>query len=400
MAIIGILLLLISIPLPFAKRVSRSTIYLCDVVFLVIFTVWLPLAVFTGWARLKGKKIFLSFLPLLIAGMISGLNAKDVFRYVGYLYLYAQIPFAYLMTTDMIKSRRHLNLILYVIFMTTALFSFSYIFSYLHTRYLSIDSLKALTYFYGGMQKNIRAAYIGIGLPLFFGAIFLHQRRHLKILLSILMGICFTALVLTASRGGIFSTSVGLLFLILLFMFIKDKDKGNIKRILFYIILLYLAGFIYVCFFDKNLSFFMFKKGVSAFWPGRRMYYKVALELFKQHPIIGIGMGNYLSHARVIHPHSMLMQILSEAGILGMAGFLFLLWKLIEYLKTSIRLCKDRYQYIIWAATASLLCFFVNNIPDFTLGHGIGIQLGIILAIIDSSKQNVETSRFNSSGSF
>ncbi len=119
----------------------------------------------------------------------------------------------------------------------------------------------------------------------------------------------------------------------------------------------------------------------------RLVHYKLAFDLFMGHPLIGIGPGNYLNRTGLIHSHSMVMQVLAEGGLLGIGGILYLFWRLGRYLTGKVKMCRSRYRYIIMAGTAAFLCFTLDNMFDFTLAHGIGIQLGIVLALIDSEMQ-------------
>jgi O-antigen ligase len=72
--------------------------------------------------------------------------------------------------------------------------------------------------------------------------------------------------------------------------------------------------------------------GASSF--ARREYtWKVALKMFKQHPFIGVGIGNW-PLARYLNdparatgsPHSSYILALVEGGLLSLGGFLYLLW--------------------------------------------------------------------------
>lgn len=74
--------------------------------------------------------------------------------------------------------------------------------------------------------------------------------------------------------------------------------------------------------------------GVGASSFARREYgWKIAFKMFKQHPFIGVGIGNwelarYLNDpARVTAaPHSSYILALIEGGLLTLSGFLYLLW--------------------------------------------------------------------------
>lgn len=131
LALAGLLLVIFSIPLPFQKTIYLSTIYPCDLIFGLIFSAWLAYTIIIGGLDgLEGKKVFLFFLPFMAAGAISIINAKDLFRFAGYMYLWSQMPLAYIMAVNIIKNKKYLNMVLYSILAVTALFSLFYIFDY------------------------------------------------------------------------------------------------------------------------------------------------------------------------------------------------------------------------------------------------------------------------------
>ncbi len=373
--LIGILLILLSIPLPFEKSMFFSTIYPCDFVFIAVFAGWIVRAILKDRLELKGKRVLLIFLPLLVAGVVSGLNAIDRFRYVGYLYLWAQIPLACLMTASTIKNRKHLDIIVYTIFLATASISIFYVFSHVCDIAFNIN-------------KNILASYIGLAPPLILGAIFLRHKSRQKVPLFILAGVCLLGLVFTESRFGILSCGLSMLFLILSIMITDKEFKKYGKVVLLFVLLFCAVCFICASFFDIRLTYEFFRSEMENF-SCRIELYQLGFGLFRQHPVIGIGLGNFLKHLikthsypMSVHPHSMIVEILVETGLLGILATLVLLWNLARYLIEALKSCEGPHRYLVMGAIASLIFFFSHNIFDFTLGHGIGIQVGVILAII------------------
>jgi O-antigen ligase len=71
----------------------------------------------------------------------------------------------------------------------------------------------------------------------------------------------------------------------------------------------------------------------------RFTYYQSALQIFFQHPFIGVGFGGWpISHGLEdvsLHPHNIFLEILSETGLIGMALFLLMLVTVFRDIKVS-----------------------------------------------------------------
>jgi len=72
---------------------------------------------------------------------------------------------------------------------------------------------------------------------------------------------------------------------------------------------------------------------------------------------------------------------------MGFLSLIFFLLYLLRHLHKTLLSSKGRSQYLIGGAVFALLFLFLHNIFDFTLGHGIGIQGAVILALADSMSQ-------------
>lgn len=95
-----------------------------------------------------------------------------------------------------------------------------------------------------------------------------------------------------------------------------------------------LAGAIALIIFGQNLSFMAPESSFSR----RSQLTKIALEMFKDHPLIGAGLNNFtvvMDHygyipatTRFLQPvHNIYLLLLSETGLIGLLGFLYLLIK-------------------------------------------------------------------------
>ena len=92
-------------------------------------------------------------------------------------------------------------------------------------------------------------------------------------------------------------------------------------------------------------------------------YWRTAISIIKDHPILGVGPGNFQEvflkykvglSTNTRYAHNIFLQMWAEAGILGFAGIVFLI--------TSIfKSYKPQNKYIFLACIAFLLHNFIDN---------------------------------------
>lgn len=112
---------------------------------------------------------------------------------------------------------------------------------------------------------------------------------------------------------------------------------------------------------------------------GRLKHWGVALEMFKDKPLAGVGNGNYVTlHSEYVdkfpqyyvpmevdYPtHNSYLKVLSELGILGFIPFMLLH---ITIFIRSIKICRlysEKYKGVIKGLIVSMLIFFQSNLLD------------------------------------
>lgn len=112
----------------------------------------------------------------------------------------------------------------------------------------------------------------------------------------------------------------------------------------------------------------------------RILMWQSALNMFIEHPITGIGIGNYhkeyVSHYRspsskedTWHPHNVLLSMLAQSGLIGTIGYLLLFIYL--YYKSISNYIKDK-NCIDLVYLSSLLAFSINGLTDCNfVGHNL-----------------------------
>ena len=168
-------------------------------------------------------------------------------------------------------------------------------------------------------EPHTLALFLGLTLPFaLIAAITNSQKRLLYITASFLI---LTGLILTFSRGAY----VALVFsLISIIPFVGHKLKTKKTGvILIFIITLFL--FFGQPISSRFISSFDASEGSNA---GRILIWEKAIEVFKQNPVVGVGLGNYpttqddlISSRSPINAHNTYLEIATELGLLGL-----LLW--------------------------------------------------------------------------
>lgn len=128
----------------------------------------------------------------------------------------------------------------------------------------------------------------------------------------------------------------------------------------------------------------------------RRVIWQVAFEIGRDHPVWGIGPGAfqaaYLAHQpkhppypewAVPHPHNVFLAFWLEAGLLGLAGFVWLLVVLARRLRVAVS--KTSTAPFLGAVGLALFVSVVHGLLDTTIWHGDlamvwWVLVGVVLA--------------------
>lgn len=121
---------------------------------------------------------------------------------------------------------------------------------------------------------------------------------------------------------------------------------------------------------------------------------RLAVDLFVQHPIVGVGFGTYTIYNDVVFDstfspplavdaHGTLQKVMSETGVLGLVAISFLLFAILQELLDALRRTK-RDQFWHPVLLSSLTSFFVSQIFELSSTRfytlEIWFPIGIFLA--------------------
>ncbi len=247
-------------------------------------------------------------------------------------------------------------------------------------------------------HANVLAAFLFFALVCLF-YLFLQERNvslSKKIIFSLSVFILLFSLFLTFSRSGWFVLFLFLIGFSFLVWRLRPKKEILIKisaLFLLVIILFFSFAFIFKNFFILRAKVNLKEKAINL----RLVYQKMALEIIKQKPFLGVGLGNYinfssrnnlwskygLTQVYLFRPvHNIYLLIASETGLMGL--FLFLSFIFLTLVETFKKIKTDS-NYLKGAFFVSFACLLVWGFSDhflFDLTQGIYLfwfNLGLLL---------------------
>ena len=127
------------------------------------------------------------------------------------------------------------------------------------------------------------------------------------------------------------------------------------------------------------------------FLSGRDKFWQVALIIWKEHPLLGVGPGNYafeyLKHASIppqfwaVYPHSVPFQILAETGLVGFGLFLLVVFFVARKLWLNWkRVDRDKRLWETAVISGIVAIAAQQLVDDFTMVPAVIIPFNVILA--------------------
>jgi len=176
----------------------------------------------------------------------------------------------------------------------------------------------------------------------------------------------FAALLLTKSLGAWLSLIITMITLFFLsYKSIKHKKAASIA---FLIAIFLVIGFILITRWERLMNLDNPQNSIIQ----RLNYWRTAIAVIKDHPILGVGPGNFQEvflkykvgfSTNTRYAHNMLLQTWTETGILGFIALIYLVITFLAKVKSNSR-------YIFLAGLAFLLHNLIDNtyfIPEVGL---------------------------------
>lgn len=250
---------------------------------------------------------------------------------------------------------------------------------------------------------------LAVALGLVFSGAIEPERRPLYLFATAMMGV---ALLLTNSRGGIISLVALIFFLVVVAGFRPNTEKDDAEAQqaanraalvragagLGLIIALVLGALAVGG--ESALSRFFGTVSAADPTTGRAHFWSVALQIFRDYPIIGGGLGSFgLLYTRydtrngllrVEQVHNDYLQVLTDTGLIGaVLGLAFIFWLFRQGL--ARRATNDVFRRgVTTGALAGCFGVLVHSFFDFTLHTTANALLFLSLAALATTDERVE----------
>lgn len=415
----GIAIMLLS-PLPYGS-VETWSVSLFEIFAFVTFGAWITAKILKGRIQLPNSPFYIPMglfflliifqtirLPMPVLDIISphtamlwqskgealrhifgeniGLsNTISLYPYVTKekLLLYISYAVFFLVTADYIRRSRQIKRFFWIIFAVAIIESLIGILQYI----LSGTAIRASgTY----VNPNHFAGLLLVVIPLFLGYLLyagtargdVSSRRENKttarfsaqLILLFAASLMAISLILSQSRGAIFSLAASILFFYTAFSLNKKSKSVKWLLGLFFVIILLYSLWIGL---DPVIEKFAETREEL---PKRTYIWKDSAHLIKDFPIFGAGLGNFsLAYtmykneaywARLFnHAHNDYIELAAETGLLGL---ILVLWAITVFYKSAIAVLKDSVPhkdplrfYLLLGCLSGMFGMLIHAITEF-----------------------------------
>ena len=322
--------------------------------------------------------LFGLFILASFISVINSVNYASSFQGIVKLFKYLLI---FLICSEEIKDRKHIERIVISISAGICLASidalWQMVFGYDFIRHNAMQSAIGLPRPTAAFPNpNVFGVYTAALTPLILGLAFFYFKGRQRIALLFVGLLGLTGVGLSLSRGA----GLGV-FLAVLFLIIANKKK---------LLTLLLIGILVVFPFVMPKNIKQWAKNVNynplvlMFNEDRISIYSNAINMIKNHPVIGVGVNtfskNYAKYkteaaekyahtADTIYAHNIYLQMAGEVGLLGLVLFLLFLTQVFRRNFIVSRKAKDDLylKAVSLSLAASLLAFLVNGMTETSL---------------------------------
>ncbi len=252
-------------------------------------------------------------------------------------------------------------------------------------------NISGITYFRATAtfpDPHMFSFFLGLLIPLALALLIASPK---KIWFSVVLGLLVLADLLTFSRGGYLGLGAALIIMPIIFW--KEMSQKYKKIILGGLVLVLIFLAIPNPFSGRFLSSFNFKEGSNL---GRIETWKQAVSVITEHPIWGVGIGNYpleikptADYREPIYAHNTYLDIAVDSGI---ANALIWMGILAFSIQSFFRRAKEH--PLFWGAGLSLIIFSVHSLVETAIFSPVVLTLFLIILSFGSC-QGAEKYKFS-----
>jgi len=221
------------------------------------------------------------------------------------------------------------------------------------------------------VNHNHFAGYLEMAIPVTVGFIIKKPLKPRLLVLSALI-VMVTVFILTQSRGA--WISLGLSFLIMIFLFAKKRDSG-MKRTL--ILVLLIAAIISLVYFGRDMISERVESSISVESSGdsfamRLLIWRGAIDMIRHSPLIGTGTGTFVWGFPRYRPEGLNGLVnfahndyLETACDMGIPALIVALWLIGSIIRTGLDKSKDGKDPYRLGCTIGALSLSIHALSDF-----------------------------------
>ncbi|MDO8671276.1 MAG: O-antigen ligase family protein [Dehalococcoidia bacterium] len=426
----GIYLTIFAVPFGSLKEIPIGPASLSVTEFLIplVFIGWVLKLIAQRDARVRFTPLF-PFLVLFMAVLIlSATISRDLALSTKELLKWTEFTLLFLVVANVMTGRRQIAAIVVLLLLATSMEAF-------HGWYQFLFRKGPDGFLIGGVflrafgtfgQPNPYAGYLGLTLPLLLGLL-VGTRWNLSMridrgFVALMTGtiIILAALLMSFSRGALIALAIA--FAVMLALRSRQPLVFLLTGILIISVFAFLAvlGLLPTEATNRLATlaeyFGLFDVTKVVLTPEnwaiveRMAYWQSAWEMFKDHWIIGIGIGNFSAYypeyaypgwasGAMGHAHNYYLNLLAETGLPGFFAYIaFMVAVFIFALRTVARLettdppfCRTAPGGWNWFSQpyplalglmGVLVALSIHNFFDVLYVHGMAVQLGLILGLL------------------
>lgn len=331
------------------------------------------------WVSTPMDRPFIALAIVCALSTIFSINVRNSLSALGLLAAYIAV---FYVAMDAVRTRDGLRKLCYVIVGLGVFVAVFGIFKYFGANPFSWweyhDQLPGRrlgsTYYNSDHLAGLMEMTLCLGVGLLMAGL----SRSKRIAIGIGIGCLFmaTALILSLSRGGWAGGLLGLGLMGIVLAERKFFRKGIIMAVVgtaFIVILL-----VVLMSSPTTARILTAEQGAElASWSSRVTIWKAASDMIADHPVFGVGPGNFAQgltqyqppglSARFYHAHNDYLHVLSETGILLIPLFFWMLFRLIKQAQYKLGNNSRLIRGTALGAMAGVLAILVHSVGDFNL---------------------------------
>jgi O-antigen ligase len=329
-------------------------------------------------AKLK-PSIMIPLVLFLLAMTVSGYRSLDPSSALKQIYEFFNAILIFWLTVNLDDKKK--KVLIFTIFIPSILIAIYALDQYFIGFKYALNRLKLVSPDYQFAQRTILskrvfatflspdmlAGYLILLIPINIALLIQNfKNKKRAILLSIYLFMLCITLILTKSLGG----WISLLICLALFTYLLSKTKRFYSYD--YLILSIILAAVSIIILTSRWQFFFDLKNPHNSIVQRYYCYKTSLEIISNHPLGGIGLGNFRHYYQRYKPdgalfagfsHNSYLQLWAEAGFFGIA---FFFWFVIVVIYDSSKRLKKNKNVIYLGLCIASISFLIHNTLDST----------------------------------